>query len=313
MYGARTVSVARIRAAIGLKEGDTISRETFDRAAMEKRIRSVPGIRQANITLVCCDDKEGRSILYTGVSEADGEVYPYHDRPAGAYKLDSVIVQTYRRYEQVWMDAVKAGQAEENNEQGHVLLTYPPAASLQDSFVVYAASHVPLLRQVIRESGNAEQRQIAAWIIAYTSDKSKVIDDLLYAAADPDETVRNNATRALAVIARYAPAHSSSANIVPAAPFLKMIHSIIWTDRNKALMLLEALTSDRDSTVLQKLKTEALPELEEMARWKNPGHASFAVFLLGRIADISDQEIFFTSDGNKQTVIDGWMKKISGQ
>jgi hypothetical protein len=311
VYGARTVSVADIRRAIGMKEGDTLDRKTLDKSAIEKRILSVPGIMQANVSLVCCDDKEGRSILYAGVSEKSAVTFPYHKKSAGAYKLDSTIIQTYRRYENIWMDAVKAGKDEEDNEQGHVLLTYPPAAPLQDSFVNYAASDLPLLRKVIRESGIAEQRQIAAWIIAYTADKKMVLDDLLYAAADPDETVRNNATRALGVMARYAYEQSSSATIVPSLPFLKMIHSIIWTDRNKAAMLLEALTSDRDSTILQQIKTDALPEVEEMARWENPGHTSFSVFLLGRIANISDQEIFFTiSDANRQVIIDGWMRKI---
>lgn len=60
-----------------------------------------------------------------------------------------------------------------------------------------------LLENVLKNSMNPEHRAAAAQIIAYSLSREKVADCLLYAINDPDDEVRNNATRALGVLAGY--------------------------------------------------------------------------------------------------------------
>jgi|SRR6218665_91987 len=312
VYGSVNVPVTDIVKSTGFKEGDSIIRYQYDKAAIEKRIRSVPGIVAADVTLICCDDKQHRSILYVGVSDAVVSADAFHDKPNGNFRLDPYILATYDHYDEALRDAVRAGQATENDDQGHVLLSYPPAIPLQDSLLLYASSHLPLLKQVLRHAADASQRQAASWIIAFTTDKISVIEDLLYATNDADETVRNNATRALGVMARYADLHPSSGIVIPAAPFIRRLYSIVWTDRNKGLMVLEALTRKRDDKVLQLLKNDALSPIVQMARWKNPGHAMFSLIILGRIAGISDEAIFAAFNAEDRSVLlDEWVQKIN--
>jgi HEAT repeat protein len=160
------------------------------------------------------------------------------------------------------------------------------------------------LRQVLRHAADAEQRQIAAWVIAYAGDKRTVVDDLLYAVSDPEPWVRNNATRALGTIAKFAQDKPELGIRISKGPFIDMLNSVDWTDRNKALSVLRWLTASRDAAVLQQLREQALPALVEMARWKFMGHAYSAYYLLCRVDGLTDEEIAETlGKGEKEAVI----------
>jgi len=62
-------------------------------------------------------------------------------------------------------------------------------------------------------------------------------------------------------------------------------------DRNKAGLWLAALAVSRSPQLLERLRTNALPSLIEMARWGNPGHAYSYRVLLGRIAGLDETRI----------------------
>jgi hypothetical protein len=114
------------------------------------------------------------------------------------------------------------------------------------------------------------------------------VDALVRASLDADEGVRNNAVRALWLLAGGKP---ELARRVPAEPFIGLIHSGSWSDHNKASLVLEALTKSRDGTVLEQLRSEALDPLREMARWSSLGHAGAALSILGRMAGIDENAL----------------------
>ncbi len=163
------------------------------------------------------------------------------------------------------------------------------ARAVQQRFLIYAERDLDLLREVLRTSSDPEHRSLAAQVIGYAPDKREVIDDLVFAVTDPDNSVRNSATRALLAIMHFANLHPELGIQIAATPFLDMVNSFSWTDRNKASAVLLALTEGRDPHVLQQLREHALESLVEMARWKGP-HRRFAYWLLGRIAGLSDEE-----------------------
>jgi len=78
---------------------------------------------------------------------------------------------------------------------------------------------------------------------------------------------------------------------VPSTPFVDLLNSIDWSDRNKSAAALLALTESRDTALLNDLRTRALESLIEMARWKSPGHAYMPFFILGRVARMSEDAI----------------------
>jgi hypothetical protein len=71
-----------------------------------------------------------------------------------------------------------------------------------------------------------------------------------------------------------------------------MVKSGVWTDRNKASLVLLELTKTRSPALLSELRKEALPALFEMAKWRDVGHAIPARIILGRIAGIPEKQLW---------------------
>ncbi len=297
-YGIRRVSPELIRQALQIKEGDTPSTKQLDEARI--RLASIPGVADAHLDHICCD--QGKDALYVGIREKGTPHFRYRGSPHGTMTLPGEIIRAARELDDAAREAVLAGDAGEDDSQGHALMNNSRGRAIQEKFIVFASRDEALLRKVLHESANAEQRAIAAEVIAYAADKQTVIGDLVDAVSDSDEGVRNNAARALAVIAVLTARKPASGITIPAVPFVRMLNSLIWTDRNKATFVLMQLTENRDPKLLNRLREEALPSLIEMARWRS--HALSALILLGRIAGIPDQEIFEAfSHGEREKVI----------
>jgi len=145
---------------------------------------------------------------------------------------------------------------------------------------------------------------MAAFLIGYAPTKRLVVDDLQYAMQDPDDSVRNNAMRALGAIAVLAGSDPELGIRVRPTWFIEMLNSIVWTDRNKAAMALGHLTENRDAAVLGQIRERALSSVVEMAGWNSLGHALPAFLLAGRIAGMPENEIREAwSKGERENVI----------
>lgn len=303
VYGLHSLSETQVRNALQIKEGNSVTRSS--KTEIEKRLVSLPGVAQSSVTVTCCDDIKRQSILYVSIREKGTLPFTYHPAPTGSIRLPAEIIRTGNNLDKAVEQAVLKNDATEDDSQGHTLFNNAEAHGLQLRFISFAAAHWPLLRRVLRESSNADDRARAVEIIAYYKDKRAVANELVYAVADADEGVRNNAMRALGVIAQFAIDKQRIDIKIPYAPFVKMLNSVEWTDRNKASWLLSRLTAGRDAKMLAALRREALPALIEMARWKNPGHAMMPFIILGRIAEISEDEIFqMWQKGDREAVIE---------
>ena len=183
---------------------------------------------------------------------------------------------------------MQRGDTEEDRSQGHALNHDPRMRVVQERFIEYAERDLPLLRRVLRESSDPTHRALAAQVLGYAADKQSVVDDLVDALGDPFDEVRNNAMRTLLVFAEAAPSPSQRVPRVPYQPFIGLLNSPVWSDRNKASLALMALSEKRDPALLALLRRDALASLIEMARWKNAGHAQAAFIIVGRIAGYSD-------------------------
>ena len=157
---------------------------------------------------------------------------------------------------------------------------------LEQKMIVYAASDTATVRDVLKNSADARQRIAAAWIIGYAPDKRAVLGDLMNAVRDADDNVRNNATRAIAVMSEFATDHPEMGIRIDPSPFIDMLNSLVWTDRNKATAVLLALTEKPAPEIAKALRARAMPALTEMAGWKDV-HSDDAKQLLERIATAS--------------------------
>ncbi len=287
-YGVHRVSKTALTRALRIVPGD---RPTKALETEGKRLDSVPGVSRARLNFVCCDAR-GKTILYVGIEETGGTQFHFRPAPVGSERLPAEVVQAGHALDEAVMQAAEKGQASEDDSQGYTLFKYPAAPAIQERFVVFAARDFPLLRSVLRNSSDAGQRALAAEVIGYSANHAAAVPMLEYAMSDPNSDVRNNAMRALAIIARYAGKHPALRIRIPPEPFIRLLDSLQWTDRDKAGFALMALTESRDPKLLAELRRRELSSLVEMARWHTPGHADMFCVLLGRIAGIPDKVIW---------------------
>jgi hypothetical protein len=290
-YGLRDVTPAQIRAAITLKEGDALQPGAMKRAfaEQEQRLAQLTGVVGARLNAICCDD--GRAIVYIGIQERGAPTLQFRDAPRGAVRLPDEVRRGGEAFERAMMDAVRRGDAEEDDSSGHSLMHDAASRAIQEGFIGVAARDLQLLRDVLHDSSEAADRALAAQVLGYVPDKRVVVGDLAHAMSDPAESVRNNAMRALAVIAAFAAKSPDLGIDVRFEPFIDLLNSPVWTDRNKASFAIEALSASRDARLFSLLRERALGSLVEMARWKSDGHAGAAFFTLGRMGGLSEDEI----------------------
>ncbi len=291
-YGLHHVTPSQVREVLGFREGDVLRppgdgrRVEFVEA--ERRLAQIAGVESVRLGVVCCDDD--RAILYVGIAEHGAPALRLRAAPTGAVRLPPEIVQREDDLERAVMDAVRRGDNGEDDSRGHALMHDPTARAIQERFIEDATTHRALLSRVLRESSDAAHRATAAEVLAYAPDKRTVVGDLVRAIRDPEESVRNNAMRALWIIAGFA-ARSLQRIRVPYEPLVDLLNSPVWTDRNKASVALESLSERREAALLRVLRERALPTLVEMANWKSDGHARAAFFILGRIGGLNEQAI----------------------
>jgi hypothetical protein len=308
-YGLRSVSEQQARKALQIKEGDTVPSSP---QAAQRRLEALPKVRQARLNPVCCE--AGKIIIYVGIRETGASVLQFRSAPTGAIRLPDTIARAGEAFGDALMEGVQKGEVGEDDSQGHALNTYPKLRAIQEQFVIFAARNLKLLRAVLHESADAQDRALAAQIIAYTANKQEVVRDLVYAMSDSDDNVRNNSMRALEVIAGFAQRSPQEHIHVPIQPFIKMLNSIVWTDRNKSSLALNQLTEKRNPAILSQLRQQALASLVEMARWKNPGHAYSPFFILGRAGNLTEAEIQKEWDsGNREPLIRRVLRKIKAK
>lgn len=310
VYGNRSVPEHAVLEALKISPGDTISPDTFSSKSAEANLKQVPGIMHATVNPVCCDTL-GRLMLYIGIGEDDSGIINYREEPSDTLRLPGYMKAAYDSLQSQIIPAIQSGQGDEDDTQGYAITRFPPVRKQQEKFIRYAHDDFPLLARVLATSRYDEDRAAAAAILCYSDNKLDVARVLLAAIDDPAEEVRNNAIRGLGTLAIYTMAHPEMHIIIPATPFIRLINSIVWTDRNKGARALMQITKNRDQSVLQALKDQALPSIVEMARWKDRGHAAFAFVLLGRIAGEDEQRLLPENfSGDWSTDIDQMLKKI---
>jgi Mrp family chromosome partitioning ATPase len=141
---------------------------------------------------------------------------------------------------------------------------------------------------------------VAAEVLGYADTTRTQVSALVKASFDANDEVRNNAVRALSVIALSNP---KRAQLIDAGPFIPLLNSATWSDRNKSAALLEVLSKSRQPELMAKLRADALDSLIEMAKWNNPGHAYFSRAILGRIAGIEEVRLKTILDGDWSQIL----------
>jgi hypothetical protein len=304
-FGHKGFDVAAVRAALPFRERDifppakTKSSEALKRQ-VSAAVKQVIGREPTDVSFVCCDAKQ-QWMVYIGLPGQSYEALALNPAPAGAVRFPKVAVKLREDMDKAWMKAVMNGQATEDDSEGYALTNEPKARKAQLAIREYALHNEALVFQVLATSADAQHRAIAAQMLGYARQSGEQIDALVRASLDADDAVRNDAVRALEVLAG---AKTDLAQRIPPEPFIRLLKSGAWSDHNKASLVLLALTKHREPKLIERLRADALDSLIEMARWRSPGHAEAALSILGRIAGI-DEDILqkLIDTGQAETII----------
>jgi hypothetical protein len=285
-FGYSGLDLKHLRETFPVKEGDPEpTREA--RNTMALAFAKAIGRSPVAVEDVCCLE-DGRTSLFVGMPEPGIPPLALHPKPTGAARLSPDIVQISRDLDREIGIGVGKGQAAEDDSKGYALSSYEPARILELKLRDYAVAHLDNLIQVLHDAPGDGQRAAAAEAVGYADESPARIDALVYASLDSNSEVRNNAIRALGVLARY---DRAAIKQIPLAPYIALLHSPSWTDRNKSMALIDQLTETRDPSVLRTLREQALVPLKEAAVWRDTNHAIDALLSLGRIAGIEEQRL----------------------
>jgi len=286
-FGYKGLDMAKIRETLSVHEGDEYSERT--ESQVRRAVAATIGKEPTGVNAVCCDEK-GNRLLFIGLPGASYKSFVYNLEPKGHERLSSGIMTLYGRLDQAIEAAVRRGgqAAGEDDSNGYALINDPAARSLQLAVRRWAIKHQRELLPVLEFSSAVEHRRVASDAVGYARQSQDQILALVRAARDPDDEVRNNATRALGVLVR---SNAALASEIPPDTFIAMLNSGIWTDRNKAAALLMQLTAARNSDLLAKIRSLALVSLVEMASWRRPGYAYAARMVLGRVAGLPEDRL----------------------
>jgi hypothetical protein len=282
IFGVRTFPDSFVLAAVPLRVGDTYDGNA---AAIEERLRALRNVAEARVSLLCCNG--GKSTLYVGIRERGTPAVRFRDAPRRDVRLPEEIARAMVELDVAMERAAQAGDFSDDASRGHSLAGNAGVRQIQERFIDFAERHRARLRDVLLHSKFAEERANAAEVLAYATDKEMVARELGVATRDPDSHVRNNALRALMVLA----ISGRATDVLAELRLIDFLDSPDWSDRNKATGVLFWMTSRRrDARVLAELRHRAILSLAEMARW-DAEHAQPAFFLIGRIGGLSDEEI----------------------
>ena len=286
-YGAKGMDTEAVRRALPFHAGDALDRNVKRQG--QEAVRRVTGSDATEVAAICCDP-QGDTYIFIGLPGASSKKFVTNPSPNGAVRLSKELLELEERLEQAFDEAMRKGgdSVMEDDSQGYALMRDPKERALQMELRAYAVNHEAELLRAAADCSDAKHRAYAVEALGYAQQSPRQIAALVQASRDSNGGVRNDATHALGVLLRSNPGLAAQ---IPAATFIEMMMSGIWTDRNKACSVLEPMSAARDPELTARLRAEALDPLIEMARWRSEGHSACAKMVLARIAGAKEGEI----------------------
>lgn len=277
-FGYQGIDVEAVRKQLPLHDGDPMTPGAT--AVARAAVKRITGSDATDIAPVCCIN-DGDTVIFIGLPGKSSRSFAFNPRPSQDLSVSTELMKLAREMD----DAEAKSNEEVSPPVGYRFMKDKAAQAAELKVREYARANVPELIRVLSKSAHSDQRATAADALGYADRSQEQMDALMAAVRDSNGDVRNIATRAISEILDGDP---SAVSMVPAAPFVEMLHSGTWTDRNKSGWVLMSLSQSRDVAVLANLKARAWDALLEMASWRISSWNSGARMILVRIAGIPD-------------------------
>ena len=300
-FGYGDLPLDKVRAALPLHVGDTLTQATFSKQPTMEAVTSVIGKPPTDVNVTCCIGAEKLEV-FIGLPGSTSKAVPKASALTGDTRLDPEGMRLYQQMQPLLGQTVARGAGGEDDSQGYMISKDPALKAVNLAMRTYAMRREASLRHVLQTARDAEDRRAAAALLGYARRSRTQVEALSGAMNDPDEEVRNNAVRALEVLAA---SRAKNPVQISVEPLVRLLYSGVWTDRNKASLLLMRLTDARDPGMLASLRKEAMGPLVEGASWVDvPGHSTPFLVILARIGGITNDKLAeLLTSGNNDAII----------
>ena len=237
-FGYGGLPLQKVRATLALHVGDTLTYATFSKKPIIDAVSSAIGKLPTDVNVTCCVASQKLEV-FIGLPGSTSRPVPSGPTPSGNTHLDPEGLRLYEQEQPLLGQAVARGTAGEDDSPGYMISNDPSLKAVNLAMRAYAIGRESELGQVLQTSSDPKDRRAAAALLGYVQRSSAQAEALSRAIGDPDEEVRNNAVRALAVLSAASTGDHLPINI---EPLIDLLYSGIWTDRNKASLLLMRMT-----------------------------------------------------------------------
>ena len=303
IYGNRKTSESKIKAALETKPGDPPP----SREDAEERINKISGVLASRVQATCCS---GRNLtLYVGIEERGRPRMEFHPPPNGDANLAEDLIANYHAFIGSVTDSIRDDSSAQDLTNGYSLMQLAEGNEIQHRFIPLVKRDLANIDEVIRDSADPEQRTIAAYVLQYAPRNPHaavtMVNALMYALQDNEDSVRQNAIRSLKAVAVGARLHPEQQIRLSPTWFIELLNSPVFSDRHNAGRALVELTEKRNPETLQLMRERALDSVLEMAKWHDLREALPAFILAGRMANLSEDQIKEAwVAGDREAVID---------
>jgi len=162
-----------------------------------------------------------------------------------------------------------------------ITFAHESLAKYKDAFAARVQAHERELASVLRDDKRANHRAAAAFLLAHIASGERVVELMLPSIRDPEELVRNNAMRVLALIAADHPEIA-----IPLDPVIEALSFPTTTDRNKASAILDGLTKhgNLSDALRTDIRMRAGSVLVELLALRQPNNHDFAYKILKHVS-----------------------------
>src|SRR3982750_2556804 len=93
VYGLKSVSKGQVLTAAGIKPGDDALGIISSQSEIRQRLLGLANVEEAAVSLVCCADRDGKSMVFLGIRERGSSTLRFRRPPNGTTRLPAEIVK----------------------------------------------------------------------------------------------------------------------------------------------------------------------------------------------------------------------------
>lgn len=289
LFGTSQITAEQVRARFGDSIRTMVRvRMTGDRERarsiydqVKAGIHAMGDFAYVELALVSYPEREATYLTVDVVDEADrAERMSFSSAPSGDVPDPGGLLAAWKEYEDVGLRLLMNGEISSSPTcRAHHCLwgfDHPELAPYRDRFAT-VPEHKDELIRVLENDRDPEDRGAAAYLLAHLEGVQEVVDALLPAVTDPDETVRNNAMRVLGIVVNEHPGVDLDLD-----PVLRAVRFPATTDRNKAMLILFGVAGRPE--LRDRIARQAGPVLLEALRLQQPNNHDTAYLILKRLS-----------------------------